>query len=77
MGKLEEIQKNFGVGITSLREDYSPFKNLKLTMVSAASYGSGVSESAQTLHDYFCELGIKTSWQTIEAPKESQMLLSE
>jgi trehalose synthase len=70
MGKLEEIQKNFGVGITSLREDYSPFKNLKLTMVSAASYGSGVSESAQTLHDYFCELGIKTSWQTIEAPKE-------
>ena len=49
MGKLEEIQENFGIGISSLKEDFSPFKNLKLTMVSAASYGSGVSESARTL----------------------------
>ena len=67
MGKLEEIQENFGIGISSLKEDFSPFKNLKLTMVSAASYGSGVSESARTLHDYFFDLGLKPSWQTIEA----------
>lgn len=70
MGKLEEIQANFGIGISSLKEDFSSFKNLKLTMVSAASYGSGVSESARTLHDYFYDLGLKPSWQTIEAPQK-------
>lgn len=69
MGKLEEIQENFGIGISFLKEDFFPFKNLKLTMVSAASYGSGVSESARTLHDYFFDLGLKPSWQTIEAPQ--------
>ena len=70
MAKLEEIQSKFGIGVSVLKEDFSSLKGLKLTMISAASYGSGVSESAKTLHDYFAELGLKVSWQTIEAPKE-------
>ena len=69
MGKLEEIQDKFGIGIYDLEEEYSSIKGLRLTMVSAASYGSGVSESARTLHTYFSDLGLKVSWQTIEAPK--------
>ena len=69
MGKLEEIQDKFGIGISDLKEEYSSIKGLRLTMVSAASYGSGVSESARTLHTYFSDLGLKVSWQTIEAPK--------
>ena len=69
MGKLEQIQEKFGIGISSLREDYSSLKGLKLTMLSAASYGSGVSESARTLQEYFLELGLKVSWQTVEAPQ--------
>ena len=69
MGKLEEIQDKFGIGIYDLKEEYSSIKGLRLTMVSAASYGSGVSESARTLHTYFSDLGLKVSWQTIEAPK--------
>lgn len=70
MAKLEDIQEKFGIGVSSLKEDFSFFRGLKLTMISASSYGSGVSENARTLHDYFSELGLKVSWQTIEAPQE-------
>lgn len=70
MGKLEQIQEKFGVGVSSLREDFSSLKNFKLNMISAASYGSGVSENARTLEEYFTELGLKVSWQTIEASQE-------
>ena len=70
MAKLEEIQSKFGIGTSEIKEDFLPLKNLRITMISASSYGSGVSESAKTLHDYFDELGLKTSWQTIEAPQE-------
>lgn len=70
MAKLEEIQKKFGIGTSDIKEAFSPLNGIKITMISAASYGSGVSESAKTLHDYFAELGLKVSWQTIEAPQE-------
>ncbi len=70
MAKLEEIQKKFGIGTSDIKETFSSLKGIKITMISAASYGSGVSESAKTLHDYFAELGLKVSWQTIEAPQE-------
>ncbi len=70
MAKLEEIQEKFGIGTSEIKEAFSPLKDLKITMISAASYGSGVSESAQTLNDYLSELGLKTSWQTIEAPQK-------
>ncbi len=70
MGKLEQIQANFGIGLSSLKDDYSSLKGLKLTMISAAAYGSGVSENARTLQEYFTELGLKVSWQTIEASQE-------
>ena len=51
MAKLEEIQEKFGIGTSEIKEEFSPLKGLKLTMVSAASYGSGVSESVKTLSD--------------------------
>lgn len=70
MARLDEIQEKFGIGTSFLKEEYTVFPALKLTMLSAASYGSGVSESAKTLQDYFRELGLKVSWQTIEAPQE-------
>ena len=70
MAKLEEIQKKFGIGTSEIKEAFSDLKDVKITMISAAYYGSGVSESAKTLHDYFFELGLKISWQTIEAPQE-------
>ncbi len=70
MAKLEEIQEKFGIGTSSIKEDFSSLKGLKITMLSASSYGSGVSESAKTLSDYFAELGLKVSWQTPEAPQE-------
>jgi len=70
MAMLEEIQSKFGIGTSEIKEAFLPLKNLKITMISASSYGNGVSESAKTLHDYFEELGLKTSWQTIEAPPE-------
>ena len=70
MAKLEDIQEKFGLGTSALKEEFSSLKGVKLTMLSAASYGSGVSESARTLQEYFTELGLKVSWQTIEAPKD-------
>ena len=70
MARLEEIQKKFGIGTSDIKETFSSLNGIKITMISAASYGSGVSESAKTLHDYFAELGLKVSWQTIAAPQE-------
>ena len=70
MDKLQAIQDKFGIGISDLKESYSCLKDIKLTMLSAASYGSGVSESARTLQEYFTELGLKVSWQTIEATQK-------
>ena len=56
MGKLDQIQEKFGVGVSSLIEEFSSLKNFKLNMISAAAYGSGVSENARTLQEYFTEM---------------------
>lgn len=70
MKKLEILSKNFGLGINSLKEEYSALAGLKLAMITPSMYGSGVSELAGGLLAYFKELGINCSWDKINASEE-------
>lgn len=70
MDNLAQIQAFYNKDTSSLRRSFRSFYNLKINMISAGAYGSGVSESTGTLNTYFNELGLKSFWQCIKAGED-------
>jgi trehalose synthase len=70
MDNLAQIQAFYNKDTSSLRRRYQPFYNLKINMISAGSYGSGVSESTGALNTYFNELGLKSFWQVLKGGED-------
>jgi len=70
MQSLDILAKCYGVPVESLKREYSSLPQFKLVMLTAASFGSGVSEIVCTLQRYFTQLGLDSSWLPVEAEKE-------
>lgn len=67
MDKLSILNGRYGIAVTALKDLYKDLGSFRLTMLTPALYGSGVSELAATLDGYFRELGVECSWRKIEA----------
>ena len=67
---MDILAKCYGVPVESLKREYSSLPQFKLVMLTAASFGSGVSEIVCTLQRYFTQLGLDSSWLPVEAEKE-------
>lgn len=70
MQSLDILAKSYAVPVETLKREYSSFSDFKLVMLTAASFGSGVSELVCTLQKYFTELGLNSSWLAVKADKE-------
>ncbi|MDR1684016.1 MAG: glycosyltransferase [Elusimicrobiota bacterium] len=70
MGNLENLQKASGVGVWDLKEAYKAAGNLRLNIITAGRYGSGVSEIFSRANEYFNELGLFSNWENIIAGEE-------
>lgn len=70
MDNLAQIQALYNVNTQDIRRGYRALSNKKINMISAGSYGSGVSESNSALNLYFNELGLKSYWQCLNAGED-------
>lgn len=67
MNKLDFLSAAYGLPVADLRAEYARLGALKVNMITPSLYGSGVTELASTLNEYFLELGLKSRWAAIEA----------
>jgi len=70
MDNLNKLQDLCGIGTSQLRADYKALPRARLNMITAGRFGSGVSESVQSLKKYFNELGLFCDWENITAGEE-------
>jgi trehalose synthase len=70
MDNLSKLQALCGVGTSELREKYKAAANIRLNIITAGRYGSGVSELINRVNEYFNELGLYSNWENIIAGEE-------
>jgi trehalose synthase len=70
MDNLSKLQALCGIGTTELRRNYKEVANIRLNIITAGRYGSGVSEVMGRINKYFNELGLYSNWENIIAGEE-------
>lgn len=69
MDNLSKLQA-LGIGTYELVAEYKQLSGLRVNIVTAGKYGSGVSEIAGRMNSYFNELGLVSKWENINAGEE-------
>jgi len=67
MDNLSKLQALCGVGSADLRAAYANLPKARLGIITAGGFGSGVSEMAGGLNNYFNELGLFSRWESVNA----------
>jgi trehalose synthase len=70
MGNLAKLQEVCGVGTSRLLQEYKAAAGLRLNIITAGRYGSGVSEVIGRVNGYFNQLGLCSGWENIIAGDE-------
>jgi trehalose synthase len=70
MDDLAKLQEVCGVGTSRLRQEYKAAAGLRINIITAGRYGSGVSEVIGRVNGYFNELGLCSGWENIIAGDE-------
>jgi trehalose synthase len=70
MDNLAKLQEVCGIGTSRLRQEYKAASGLRLNIITAGRYGSGVSEVIGRVNGYFNELGLCSGWENIIAGDE-------
>ena len=70
MENLAKLQEVCGIGTSQLRKDYKAVAGLRINIITAGRYGSGVSEIISRANIYVKELGLYSEWENIIAGEE-------
>lgn len=70
MDNLSKLQALCGIGTSQLKKEYQSLPKIRLNIITAGRYGSGVSEVISRVSEYFKELGLYSNWENITAGEE-------